>query len=84
MESKKVRRQFHSGDFILKIFRDNYSSEKSKYFISHKHDIDTATFLRWQRKDDLAGKEFSLHRGIINKVKSDSSVLSVSLCEKNN
>lgn len=70
MGSKNARHKLRSEDFILKVLRDYYSSGESKYFISHKYDVNIATFLRWLKKYDLEGKELSLSREIIERVKA--------------
>lgn len=70
MESKKSSHKLRSKDFIFNVLRDYYSSGKSGYFICNKYKVHAATFLHWKKKYELEGKELSLSREIIDKVKS--------------
>lgn len=70
MGSKKSRHRTFSEDFVLNLLREYYSSGVSKCFICRKYDIESASLYQWLKKYDLEGKELSLSREIINKVKA--------------
>ena len=70
MGSKKSRHRSLSKDFVLGVLRDYYSSDSSKNFICRKYDIESASLYFWLKKYDLEGKDLSLSREIINKVKA--------------
>lgn len=70
MVSKKSRHRSFSRDYVLGVLRDYYSSDVSKNFICRKYDIERANLYVWLKKYDLEGKELSLSREIINKVKA--------------
>ena len=70
MGSKKYRHRSFSKDFVLGVLRDYYSSDPSKDFICRKYDIESASLYFWLKKYDSGGKDLSLSREIINKVKA--------------